>query len=255
MDRSFLTNAQVIAASRQFVCVRVPTCEDQGEADFLNALYRSRSGKLENTSFAILSPEGKSLGRAGRGPHAYRGGFDLASSMTRIAGSYPGSKTAKWQDRQLPFERNVAIGLNVAASDHLPFVIVIAKHDASYAKLTNLIKSLVWSEQFAGQFSYGTTSKVAELKTVTARTIDEGIIVVKPEAFGVGGATLAEFNIDAKPEDIKTKLSAILANYKPEVLDYNTHISLGAGLGVEWKTKIPVTDEQSLRAKERFRGR
>jgi hypothetical protein len=255
MDRSFLTNASVITASRQFVCVRIPTYEDQTEADFLKGLYRSRSGKLENTSFAILGPTGKSIGRAGRGPHSYRGGADLASGMDRIAGSYEGSKKAKWQDRQLPFERNVTIGMNVAASDHLPFLIVLAKTDESYANLVNLLKPIAWSEQFAGQFSYGATSKLDELKTISKRTVDEGIILVKPEAFGTGGATLAEFKVGAKPEDVKSKLKSILANYKPEILDYDTHIRMGSGLGVEWKTKIPVTDEQSLRAKERFRGK
>ena len=59
MDGSFLSDADVVAASRKFVCIRLSTYEDAEEAEFLRSIYVGRSGDLENTVFAILSPDGK----------------------------------------------------------------------------------------------------------------------------------------------------------------------------------------------------
>ncbi len=59
MDRSFLADADVIAASRMFVCIRPATYEDAGEADFLKKIFVGRSGELDNTVFVLLAPDGE----------------------------------------------------------------------------------------------------------------------------------------------------------------------------------------------------
>ncbi|MEI6236045.1 MAG: hypothetical protein WCT04_23565, partial [Planctomycetota bacterium] len=59
MDGSYLFQPEVIAASRQFVCVRLVTYEDKDEALFLKSIGRTRSGELENSSFGMLAPDGK----------------------------------------------------------------------------------------------------------------------------------------------------------------------------------------------------
>ncbi|MGV3723851.1 MAG: thioredoxin family protein, partial [Actinomycetota bacterium] len=68
MDRSFLSLTSVIEASRRFVCIRTLTYENAEERDFQRSLYIGRSGDVENTTFCILSPDGKKpITRAGRG--------------------------------------------------------------------------------------------------------------------------------------------------------------------------------------------
>ena len=54
MDRSYLSDQAVVEASRQFICVRLATYEDQGEADFLTSLYSFRGNVLKNSVFALL---------------------------------------------------------------------------------------------------------------------------------------------------------------------------------------------------------
>ena len=69
MDRSFLSQLPVIAASRNFICVRLATYESEDEAAYLRSFAAGRSGQLENTVFCILSPDGEEkLIRAARGP-------------------------------------------------------------------------------------------------------------------------------------------------------------------------------------------
>ena len=87
MDRSFLFQPQVIAASRSFVCVRLATYEDETEAVFLKAFTSTKSGELENSVFGILAPDGQQkLIRSGRGPkQAFAGPAEMAEAMKKIA--------------------------------------------------------------------------------------------------------------------------------------------------------------------------
>src|SRR5262245_31890428 len=102
MDRSFLSDASVVAASREWVCVRLLTYENAAEAEMLTSLFVGRSGQLENTTFALLAPDGKTkLSRAGRSPDfAFRGGpgespaAEMASAMVEIAARYAKTATA-----------------------------------------------------------------------------------------------------------------------------------------------------------------
>src|SRR5258708_38009543 len=88
MDRSFLSQPEVIAASRQFVCVRLATYEDPLEAKFTQALVRTRSGEVENTAFCLLAPDGKKkLSRSARGTEqGYADAAEMAADMKRVAG-------------------------------------------------------------------------------------------------------------------------------------------------------------------------
>ena len=47
MDRSYLSDPAVVAASRSFVCVRLLTYENAREAELLRGIFRGRSGELE----------------------------------------------------------------------------------------------------------------------------------------------------------------------------------------------------------------
>ena len=133
MDRSFLSNAAVIAASRNFVCIRLATYEDKKEAEYMKSLYLGRSGVLENTTFALLAPDGmQKLRAAGRGPmHAFRRADQMARAMNRIAADYPGANKALFTDVQLPVMKSFDLALNVAAADGLPMLVTVADDKAA----------------------------------------------------------------------------------------------------------------------------
>src|SRR5947209_8249 len=137
MDRSFLSDADVIAASRKFVCVRLTTYEDKAEADFLRSFQVTRSGELENTVFTILSPDGKrQLARASRSARQTFGDSErMAATMDRLCREFENRKSAQGQLPELPQVANVRLAINVAACDNQPLVILFAKDEKTRRKL------------------------------------------------------------------------------------------------------------------------
>ena len=117
MDRSYLSHAGVVAASREFVCIRPLTYESAVEAPYLQSLFRGRSGNLENTVFAMLGPDAKTrLCRTGRSPgFAFQSPDQMAAAMKQILKQYPSSKPVA---RPLPLLPNVRLGLNVSSCDN-----------------------------------------------------------------------------------------------------------------------------------------
>src|SRR2546421_4231875 len=118
MDRSFLSQPEVIAASRKFVCIRLLSYENKNEAAYLKAICPTRSGELENTVVCMLSPDAKKmLSPAARGTQQLFGNAaNMASSLNKVAETIE-SKPASLD---LPEVANVRLGLDVAASDKQP---------------------------------------------------------------------------------------------------------------------------------------
>ena len=264
MDRSFLSDAQVVAASRNFVCIRLTTYEDQAEADFLKTIYIGKSGDLENTTFAILSPDGKTkLTRTGRAPfHEYRGSRDMATGMDSIAKALDVKAETMFSDTTLPVAKDVEIGLNIAASDGLPLLIVTGENQSKLDGLIAKILPAAWSKAVAGQYVYATAINADELKPITGINSAKGssvrtnaIMIVEPDQFGLSGKVLTQLDADASAEAVKAQLIKSIASFPRKMHNHQAHVRLGIELGVDWKSKIPETDPESLRAKERARGK
>src|SRR5438067_2964157 len=129
MDRSYLSKPEVIAAAREFVCVRLMTYEDPFEAEFLKSFRITRSGDVENTTFTILAPDGKKqLARASRSAKgAFRDAAQMAETMARIAKEHPGKPSANDAPPPLPTVTTVRLAVDVAACDNQPLVVVFAE--------------------------------------------------------------------------------------------------------------------------------
>ena len=264
MDRSFLSDARVVAASRNFVCIRLTTYEDQAEANFLKTIYIGKSGDLENTTFAILSPDGKTkLTRTGRAPfHEYRGSRDMATGMDSIAKEQKVKTETMYSDPKLPAAKNVDIGLNIAASDGLPFVVVTAENQEKLDDLIAKVLPAVWSEAVAGQYVYATVLDSDELKPISgikspesSSTGTNAIMIIEPDQFGLSGKVLTQLDAGASVEAVKSNLIDSIESFPRKTHNHQAHVRLGIELGVDWKSKIPETDPESLRAKERARGK
>src|SRR5436190_1873785 len=165
MDRSFLSQAQVIEASRRFVCVRLTTYENKEEGEFLKSFHVTRSGELENTVFTVLSPDGKrQLARASR---SARGTFGdapaMAAALRRIGREFAVKRSAPGQLPELPRVPNVRLAVNVAACDNRPLVVLFAGEEKARRGLEERLKPLAWDDRFLGQFIYVTASGAKEL--------------------------------------------------------------------------------------------
>lgn len=260
MDRSFLTEASVVAASRNFVCIRLATYEDEREAEYLKWIYTGRSGQLENTVFGLLTPDGqRKLSVAGRGPnHAFRNSSELSDAMNRVASRYPGARRAAWTDTQLPTMKRLDLALNVAAADGLPVVFTYTTSESEIKVMHQRLLPFAWRESLGGQFVYADVLDAKELKPVIGirKGVDAkaGIYVVAPDPFGLTGKLLASFPPDVSSDELRLKLNEVVVEFPREEKSHQNHVRLGIQLGIDWESEIPETDPQSLQAKERARG-
>ena len=244
MDRSFLSQPAVIEASRQFVCVRLTTYEDEAEAKFLKSLVRTGSGQVENSSFAILDADGKTkLAGGGRGmDQVYRDAADMADGMTKLAKR----STPKGTPASLPLVPTVRLALPVAAADGQPLVVVRVKDENARAAVEKELANLVWGEEFVGRFVFTEDAEAASqfdgLKASAA------VAVVQPDTFGQKGKVLAQAD---KAEEIVAALRTGLKGFVKADKGTRTHVSGGVRQGIFWETKTPVTDPMEAAARER----
>lgn len=253
MDRSFLTNDAVIEASREFVCIRCATYEDAKEADFLKWVFTGRNGDLENTVFCILSPDGsRKLIRGGRGPMQFRNARDMAEQMGEIAENYA-------QDVEvagLPQLKNVRLGINVAACDNLPAVVVFGENEQQLENLKAKLSPVAWEDELLGMFIFSSTLDKKELAVIEG--LDKakaGYVIVQPDDYGQKAELITQLDPDASAEQLKDALVTAASDFNRPVKQHSRHVRDGRRNGIEWETEIPVTDSHAIRAQRGRRNR
>jgi len=250
MDTSFLSDEKVIEASRNFVCIRLATYEDDAEAEFLRTVYVSREGDLENTVFVLLSPDTKeNLCRPGRGPQfAYSSPRDLAAGMDEIAKNYQPIERSSGANPKLPQLKDVRLGLNVSSCDGLPSVICVARSDIEAIKMQAALAPLAFCDELAGKFVYSTTTNPDELKTIKNYQGDSGYLIVNPGEFGIDGVLIGRFEIGSETPELKTAMIEYANGVAKVQKNHSAHVRKGMQNGKNWKTEIPVEDKNSNRA-------
>jgi hypothetical protein len=250
MDRSFLSRPEVIAVSRDFVCVRLATYEDAVEAKFVQALVRTHSGELENTAFCLLAPDGKKkLSRSARGTEqVYDDAAAMAADMRRVVGQY----SPKAAPSKLPLVANPRLALDVAAADGLPLVVIVGNDAPARQRSLERLAKLAWTEEFIGRLVYaeGTAKDVLGVPGITVET---GVVVIAPDKFGQKGAVLRHVDASATTEALAEALGAAMAEYKAPAKSFHAHVREGQRIGVFWETRVPVTDPMENAARERGR--
>lgn len=254
MDRSYLSQPEIIAASRAFVCVRLATYEDKKEGQLLQSFLVTFSGKLENTVFTILSPDGKKqLARASRSARQTFGDVRrMVQTMNRIAGEYPAKKTATLP-AELPRVRSVALAVNVAACDNQPLVVLFAEDARVRQDLEKRLLPLAWKEPFLGRFIYASASTAAELAKIEGAKAEAGMLIVQPDRFGTKGKLLQQIGAAASQDELKKYLQKALSQYQPSDKSFGSHVRQGQQQGIFWETLLPVTDPMERQARERGR--
>lgn len=254
MDRSFLSKPEVIVASRDFVCVRLATYESKSEATLLKSVFRFRSGELENTVFAILSPDGKrQLIRSGRSPRfAFFGGEDVAAkemarSMNRIAGQFKAKGKPSSKPRPLPTLADMRLAVNVAACDNQPLVVAYSPKADERKQLEQRLAKLAWSDDFIGQFLYVSVSDAKAFQSLGKDFRPQtGIYVIEPGTFGLKADVAVRVAASENDTKLRDGLSLAVITHQQRAKDMFRHNSEGRRQGVNWKTQIPVTDPLSL---------
>lgn len=250
MDGSYLFQPEVILASRQFVCVRLISYENKDEAPFLNWLTRTRSGQVENSSFGMLSPDGKNkLVFAMRGIEAtYADSKAMAEGMNKLAAQYKSSG----EPAALPLTADVRIGLDVASADQQPFVALVEPDEAKRKQLEADVAKLAWSAPYIGRFVYASTGAAKDLAAIDGVKSGSTVVVVQPDKFGLKGKVIAQA---ASVKDAPGAFDQAIKSFLCDTKSLATHVREGRQQGIFWETKTPVTDPMEAAARERSRPR
>jgi len=245
MDRSFLSNEQIVKASRDFVCIRTATYEDKKEAVFLKLTFLGRGGsELRNFGYCILSPDGKTkLRRSNRGPNfVYANSNAMAADLRQIAKQYSGKTTAKESNPTIPEMKSVRLGINVASCDGLPSIVVAGRNQAEVDRLKQKLREVIWDEELAGKFIYSSTTNSNDLKIVSGAKSKTGVLVIKPDAYGLKGDLIKAIDADVTSEDLKKTLAYAASAFTRKSKSHGTHVRNGRRNGEIWKTEVPVPD-------------
>jgi hypothetical protein len=224
IDRSFLSQPEVVQASRKWTCIRVATYENAEEAEYLKGIFSGRSGELENTVFAFMDPTArKHLTAPSRGPRGtFSGPHDLASAMDQMAQSYRASAPVS---DELPKVESLRLALNIAACEGLPVVVVVSR------AAENQLAQAAWAPQNLGQAVY----LRAELQ--------EGgqAYIIVPDKFGMK----IESSRPLDPKVTAQELHSLLTALQSEPKDHRRHVREGLAKGIRWETAVPVTDPEA----------
>ena len=243
MDRSFLSGDQLIKATRDFVCIRTATYEDKQEAAFLKwAFVGSTGGELRNFGYCILSPDGKTkLRRSTRGPNfLYANSNAMAADLRQISAQYTGRTATGTANRSVPQMKSVRLGINVASCDGLPSVVVLGKDQAEVDSLNQKLSAVIWDEQLAGKFIYASTTNPNDLKSVSGAGFQTGILIIKPDAFGVKGQLIRVISGEVSGDQLKQSLLSAANTFRRISKTHGLHVRNGRQTGTLWKTEVAV---------------
>ncbi|MCB1282274.1 MAG: hypothetical protein KDB18_12210, partial [Salinibacterium sp.] len=230
------------------------TYEDQAEADFLVSLFAGRTGALENTVFCLLGPDGEErLSRSGRTPAwEFRDAETMAKALDRRFERF--AEKAK-SLAALPLHDDLSLGLNVAACDLRPLVVLKSPDEFTMAALEKRVAKLAWQDDHIGRQHY--LKIVGESKDDRFKDLQlaDGLSVLEATPFGAGGRVLAQAGLKASTKELDETLTSGRARHAPAPKSRRQHMREGRLQGIKWESEIPVTDPEDLRRAKAGRTR
>ncbi len=211
----------------------------------LKSFWRS-DAPLENTLFVLLDPQGRPLTRGVRSPAMFfRDASEMASAMNEIASRFQ----PVGEERGLPVVSTVRLGVNVAACDKLPLVIVVSDNPEERRSMKQTLAPLSWSNEFVGKLTY-TAGGINDLKSIQGVATSRGYLFVSPDQFGTSGTVVAQLPENASLPQLRNAMEQAIDQYHPNNLDHHDHVHLGRMQGIHWQSAIPITDPHAIQAEQ-----
>ncbi len=210
----------------------------------------SGSTGVQNTSFALLDPDGKKITRGSRSPSQVYGSTQkFADALNKLSASY--SKKAK-PIEALPTVRDLRLALNVAAADMRPLVIVRGKNAAEAKKLSQSVAAAAWADATVGTSHYVVLDKAIDYEGLKPEL---GVTVVQPDPYGLGGKVLshAATGLDAKA--LGASLVTGIGKHDAKAREHADHVREARRKGITWESEVPITDAKGKEKKDRKRKR
>jgi len=241
MDRSYLSDAAVVEASRKFICIRIAAYENKVEYAFMTAAGRFRSKAKKNSIFAIMDSAAKThLVKPGRSPQfTFDDGLAMAKRMNEIIKETPRKKAMAPSRLGLPYLESVRVALNVSACDSQRTVVVYALNARDRKKLEKMLTPLAWSGELVGNLLYVAADEKKDLSTIKgADTKAPGLIVVEPNEYGTAAKQVAFIALGTTSTDAKKALIAAAEGNESGSKDSRAHVRKGRAKGLKWKHPV-----------------
>lgn len=232
----------MVAASREFVCIRPQTYEDAAEAEVLSWVFADRDGTLRNTSFGILSSDGeRKLSPSGRSPSMVYGTAErFVEALETLAGE--ARTQTKPAITALPELPDLRIALDVAAADLRPLVVLYTKDEGERQRLRERLGRAAWDDALIGRLRYVVLESEEQRTDFEELELEPGVTVIEAEPYGRGGVSLAHIDVDASQRRLTRFLATALARFDAPDKDVRSHLRQGAREGIRWSSEIPVSD-------------
>ena len=176
----------------------------------------------------------------------FRGASGLAREMNEIASDY----TPIAEPTAIPRMKNIRLGINVAACDSLPAIVVMGESDEQITELAEKLSPAAWHADLAGKYIYSSTTDADEVSVIEGLEPGAGYAIVEPDAYGQTARVLSQIDADATAEQIQTAMLEVAQSFKRPIKDHGSHVRGGKRAGAEWETEIPVEDPMALRAQQ-----
>ncbi len=243
----------MVTASRNYVCIRPNSFEDEDESELLLSIFSGRQGRLENTVFTLMDSDAKrELVRSGRSPKWISDDADdFVEVLTDVSVKHPQPSKGKSEERSLPVIEGLKLAMNVAACDAMPLVVGVAKNEKAMKKMSELLAPLAWSDDFVGRFRWVVLSDTKELSEHEGMPTEAGVYIIQPDAYGVSCELLAEAKSSAKSKQVREALAEGLAAFEaPRIRRRGLHVREGERKGYSWEhatghsERVPFTGKK-----------
>ena len=266
IDNGWLLKDEVVAASRDFVCIRLTSYESAEEAAFVTKLQ----GNPVNTVFAILTPDALpalAMKGLGRGPgELFADPADMVKQMGEVAAKYAVGVAATKADGQpaLPITLDARLGLAVASADLQPLALVIAPDEITRAALEAKLAVLAWSNDLRGRFTYASADSLGGLKlnghgesksdTLKSGAFKSGVLLIEPDVFGVEGKIVSAIDANDVDKMLSDAMHAASAKHVRAAKSREQLKRLALANGIFFETGIPVSGKKEAEDRAKFKA-
>ena len=266
IDNGWLLKDEVVAASRDFVCIRLTSYESAEEAAFVTKLQ----GNPVNTVFAILTPDALpalAMKGLGRGPgELFADTADMVKQMGEVAAKFAGGSAATKADGQpaLPITLDARLGLAVASADLQPLALVIAPDEITRAALEAKLAVLAWSNDLRGRFTYASADSLGGLKLDGLDTLKSdafksgafksGVLLIEPDVFGVEGKIVSAIDANDVDKMLSDAMHAASAKHVRAAKSREQLKRLALANGIFFETGIPVSGKKEAEDRAKFKA-
>ena len=202
---------------------------------------RGGGGELRNTTFALLDPSGeKALAKTGRSPQmVYKNIDSFAVDLASLANEFE----SEVGTMSLPLMPSLRLGLNIAACDGLPLVVIINDESRKWEKVFSSLVELSQTDSLSGQAHYVLLKDTKEIESLKGYKPDNFVYVLKPDSFGITGRVVAAFRDKETLSLVALGASFDTARMPKKTLsDSRQHVREGRRKGIAWESQMPRAD-------------